>query len=127
MGLGVVCSSAGVSVAASDTQGGISFKGGGAFEKFSVLCPSESPAFIARKPGQIAGQFDLGYDQIGRVTNRAINSVASTVAYDKLGRVAIVSNVLGVSSNKYVGVTAHLSAMSYPNGQLLTVNGRIVF
>jgi hypothetical protein len=60
MGLGVVCSSAGVSVAASDTQGGISFKGGGAFEKFSVLCPSESPAFIARKPGQIAGQFDLG-------------------------------------------------------------------
>jgi hypothetical protein len=108
--------------------GGNFFQGwGGTFEEFSVLCPSESPAFIARKPGQIAGQFDLGYDQIGRVTNRAINSVASTVAYDKLGRVAIVSNVLGVFSNKYVGVTAHLSAMSYPNGQLLTVNGRIVF
>ena len=61
-----------------------------------------------------------GYDQLGRLTVRAINNVTNSVTYDNLGRVMIVSNVLGVFSNKYVGVTARLSTMSYPNGQLLT-------
>jgi RHS repeat-associated protein len=60
------------------------------------------------------------YDQLGRVLNRAINNVTNAVAYDSLGRVMIVSNVLGVFTNTYVGVTARLSTMTYPNGQLLT-------
>jgi RHS repeat-associated protein len=60
------------------------------------------------------------YDQVGRVTNRAINAVADAVTYDNLGRVMIVSNALGVFSNKYIGVTARLNKMTYPNGQTLT-------
>jgi len=32
----------------------------GGIERFSTLCPPEWPAFIARKPGKIVGQFDLG-------------------------------------------------------------------
>jgi hypothetical protein len=52
--------------------------------------------------------------------SRAINAVTNAVTYDNLGRVSTVTNVLGAFSNNYVGVTARLSTMTYPNGQLLT-------
>ena len=60
------------------------------------------------------------YDQLGRVTTQAINTVTNAVTYDSLGRVTTISNALGVFTNKYIGVTPGLSTMSYPNGQLLT-------
>ena len=61
-----------------------------------------------------------GYDPLGRMLNRGINGVTNALHYDSLGRVMIVSNVLGVFTNTYIGVTPRLSTMTYPNGQLLT-------
>jgi hypothetical protein len=60
------------------------------------------------------------YDPLGRVLVRAINGATNSVTYDVLGRVAVVTNVLGVFANSYVDVTARLSTMTYPNGQLMT-------
>src|SRR5437899_11248181 len=58
-----------------------------------------------------------GYDELGRVTNRAIDSVAQTVVYDALGRVTQLTNVLGSFTNSYVNATFRLSTNYYPNGQ----------
>jgi len=54
----------------------------------------------------------------GRVTNRAIDSVAQTVVYDALGRVTLVTNVLGSFTNNYLNTTFRLSSVAYPNGQI---------
>jgi RHS repeat-associated protein len=60
------------------------------------------------------------YDELGRVTSRAINAVTNAVAYDALGRITNVTNPLGSFTNSYVDATARLSAMTYPNGQITT-------
>jgi RHS repeat-associated protein len=59
----------------------------------------------------------LGYDSLGRVTSRAINSVAESVVFDTLGRLESVTNPLGTFNYSYVGVTERLQSLSYPNGQ----------
>jgi RHS repeat-associated protein len=87
--------------------------------------PNNSTVLGAGKLASVVGPLPnstitYGYDQLGRVLNRAINSVTNAVTYDNLGRVMIVTNVLGAFTNKYVGVTARLSTTTYPNGQALT-------
>jgi YD repeat-containing protein len=57
------------------------------------------------------------YDALGRATNRAINGVAQTVAFDNLGRVTLVTNVLGSFTNVYVRATGMIATNLYPNGQ----------
>ena len=57
------------------------------------------------------------YDELGRVTSRAINGVAASQAYDPLGRVTTETNVLGTFTYGYDGVTSRLATVSYPNGQ----------
>jgi RHS repeat-associated protein len=57
------------------------------------------------------------YDQLGRITNRAINGVAQTVTIDTLGRPTIITNALGTFSNAYVGGTSRIATNFYPNGQ----------
>jgi YD repeat-containing protein len=57
------------------------------------------------------------YDELGRVTSRAINGVATTQVYDALGRVTSETNVLGTFGYTYVGVTGRLNTATYPNGQ----------
>jgi RHS repeat-associated protein len=57
------------------------------------------------------------YDQLGRITNRAINGVSQMVAFDALHRVTLVTNVLGRFTNTYVGGTTLISTNFYPNGQ----------
>lgn len=57
------------------------------------------------------------YDALGRITNRAINGVAQTVAYDALGRVIVVTNALGSFTNVYFGATERIATSFYPNGQ----------
>jgi RHS repeat-associated protein len=60
----------------------------------------------------------FGYDQLGRVTTRAINGTANsaTWAFDSLGRVSSTANKLGTLTNTYVGVTDRLSTVAYPGG-----------
>lgn len=59
------------------------------------------------------------YDQLGRVTVRAINGVANqtTQTYDALGRVTTEVNPLGSFTYGYDGVTPRLASVAYPNGQ----------
>ena len=62
------------------------------------------------------------YDQLGRVTVRAINGAANTVtwAFDALGRVTSEQNVLGTFTYTYDGVTSRLATVTYPNNQTST-------
>jgi RHS repeat-associated protein len=57
------------------------------------------------------------YDQLERVTNRAINGVAQATTFDVLGRPTTVTNALGAFQYTYVGATPRLASESYPNGQ----------
>jgi len=59
------------------------------------------------------------YDELGRVTQRAINGAANTVtwAFDALGRVTSEVNLLGTFAYTYDGVTNRLATVTYPNAQ----------
>lgn len=59
------------------------------------------------------------YDELGRVTVRAINGTANTVTweFDALGRVESEANVLGTFTYTYDGVTSRLATVTYPNNQ----------
>ena len=60
-----------------------------------------------------------GYDQLGRVTTRAINGPANTVTwtFDARGRVTSEVNLLGTFSYTYEGPTSRVATVAYPNGQ----------
>jgi RHS repeat-associated protein len=62
------------------------------------------------------------YDPLGRLTNRAIDSVAQSITYDVLGRVTVLTNALGGFTNTYVNTTFRLSSVDYPNGQKTVFN-----
>jgi YD repeat-containing protein len=77
--------------------------------------------------GQVAGvdgplgadTITYGYDQLGRVTTRAINGAANTVtwAFDALGRVTTETNLLGTFTYTYDGPTDRVATVAYPDGQ----------
>jgi RHS repeat-associated protein len=62
------------------------------------------------------------YDELGRVTSRAINGTANTVtwSFDALGRVTSEVNLLGTFSYTYDGTTSRLATVTYPNSQTST-------
>jgi YD repeat-containing protein len=60
------------------------------------------------------------YDELGRVTNRAINGVGVTWAFDSLGRLTTETNLLGAFTYAYDGVTSRVATVAYPNGQTST-------
>jgi RHS repeat-associated protein len=59
------------------------------------------------------------YDELGRVTSRAINGTANSVSwtFDSLGRVTNETNLLGTFTYTYASVTNRVATMTYPNGQ----------
>jgi YD repeat-containing protein len=57
------------------------------------------------------------YDELGRVTNRAINSVAMITQYDAMGRLTNVNHSLGTFNYAYTNATLRLASIVYPNGQ----------
>ncbi|HSH39565.1 MAG TPA: hypothetical protein VK993_12340, partial [Chthoniobacterales bacterium] len=59
----------------------------------------------------------LAYDELGRDLSTSVTGVAASQSYDALGRIATVTNPLGVFSNTYVGVSPRLQSIGYPNGQ----------
>ncbi|MDE3155354.1 MAG: peptidase C39, bacteriocin processing, partial [Acidobacteriota bacterium] len=58
-----------------------------------------------------------GYDELGRVTSRAVNGVSVSWNYDNLGRLTSEVNPLGTFIYGYDGATARLASASYPDGQ----------
>jgi len=57
------------------------------------------------------------YDQLDRMTNRAINGVAEAATFDMLGRPITVTNALGTFQSTYAGATPRLASETYPNGE----------
>ena len=62
------------------------------------------------------------YDELGRVTNRAINNVGMNVTYDTLGRVTVMTNALGSFTNTFDTNTLRLTSVAYPNGQTMNLS-----
>jgi RHS repeat-associated protein len=60
------------------------------------------------------------YDELGRVTNRTLNTSGVGWVYDALGRVTSETNPLGAFAYTYDGVTARPATTTYPNGQTTT-------
>ena len=80
------------------------------------------PALGAGRLGSISGPLPnstvtYNFDEMGRITNRAINGVAQVLTYDTLGRVTVLTNALGSFTNQYVDATERVSTNFYPNGQ----------
>ncbi|TAL04809.1 MAG: hypothetical protein EPO07_04705, partial [Verrucomicrobia bacterium] len=89
---------------------------------YSYNAITTSPGLGAGRLASVDGPFandtvTYFYDELGRVTNRAINSVAQTVAFDSLDRITVITNALGKFTNAYVGATWRVSTNFYPNGQ----------
>jgi RHS repeat-associated protein len=63
-----------------------------------------------------------GYDSVGNVISRAIDSSTNTetTAYDGLGRVTQVTNVLGTFNYTPYNATNLVASISYPNGQTVS-------
>jgi RHS repeat-associated protein len=62
------------------------------------------------------------YDELGRVTERAINGAANTVTwtFDALGRTTSETNALGIFIYTYDGPTRRVATVTYPNSQTST-------
>ncbi len=57
------------------------------------------------------------YDELRRVTNRAINGVAQGYGFDAMGRATNIINALGSFAYAYDGVSARVRDLTYPFGQ----------
>ena len=57
------------------------------------------------------------YDALGRTTNRAIDGVSEQLTYDALGRVTMITNVLGSFTNTFLRATALITTNFAPNGK----------
>lgn len=60
--------------------------------------------------------FEYGYDLLGRVTTRTVNSSTETVTYDNLGRITQTVNSFGTFTGEYDGVSGRLTKLTNPNG-----------
>jgi RHS repeat-associated protein len=60
---------------------------------------------------------EFSYDSLGRLTERKVNSNATTYGYDSLGRLIQTTNALGAFTYSYVNQTGRLAGAIYPNGQ----------
>lgn len=79
---------------------------------------------LTAAPGSLSGNDTItrAYDELGRVTTRAIDGAANTLTlvYDGLGRMTSETDVLGTFTYTYEGPTSRLATVTYPNGQTST-------
>ncbi|MGH7953695.1 MAG: hypothetical protein ACREFE_17500, partial [Limisphaerales bacterium] len=57
------------------------------------------------------------YDVLGRITNRAIGTNSVSLTFDALGRVTVITNLLGKFTNTYVRATGLISTNFAPFGK----------
>lgn len=87
-----------------------------AFNYQPVLAPGAGR--IAAIDGPWANDIiTFAYDQLGRVSSRAINGVAIRRTFDLAGRLTQLTNFLGVFDLTWESGSARLSGVHYPNGQ----------
>ncbi len=58
----------------------------------------------------------FGYDSLGRPLSVQVGTATSAVQYDTLGRIWWSSNLLGITTVEYVGVTSRPNKITRPNG-----------
>ncbi|PYM13244.1 MAG: hypothetical protein DME18_09465 [Verrucomicrobia bacterium] len=60
------------------------------------------------------------YDQLGRVARESINGASVAASWDAAGRLQQLTNVLGIFTFEWEGVSFRPSTINYPNGQRST-------
>jgi RHS repeat-associated protein len=90
--------------------------------QFTYVAPGARGATqVSSVAGPVPGtQIDYQYDELGRPLTRSVNGVAASLAYDPMGRITNVNNVLGAFRFSYLGATPQVSQAFYPNGQRST-------
>jgi hypothetical protein len=79
---------------------------------------SYRPRSIASVDGPLANDtLTYTYDQLGRMTARALNGTTVTWSLDALGRTTSEVNVLGTFTYGFAGVSGRRTSTTYPNGQ----------
>jgi RHS repeat-associated protein len=118
---------------ASIATPGVSFTYDPAYARMTTMADGTgTTSYTYKAPGQLgAGRLasvdgPLGndlvaytYDELGRVTTRAINGAANTATwtFDTLGRVGSEQTPLGTFTYTYDGFTDRPATVGYPNGQ----------
>jgi len=111
----------------------ISFTYDGAYGRMASMVDGTGTTTYAYHPVAVLGATQLAsvdgpltndtityvYDELGRVTTRAIDGAANTLtwSFDALGRVTSEADVLGTFTYTYEGVTSRVATVTYPNGQ----------
>ena len=67
-----------------------------------------------------ADTITYGYDALGRVTSRLLNSTGTAVTYDPLGRIAQLAFPIGTFDYTYVDHTGRVDTVTYSNDQTST-------
>ncbi len=85
---------------------------------YSYVSPGTLGALqVASVSGPRGEQLSYGYDELGRVVSRAIDSVPMQLTYDPLGRLVRYTNALGSFTYTYAGASGRVQSVNYPNGQ----------
>jgi RHS repeat-associated protein len=80
--------------------------------------PSLGAGQLASVDGPLADDtISYGYDELGRVVSRALNSVTSTWSYDQQGRLQSQGDPIGTFAYGYVSNSGRVQTVTYPNGQ----------
>jgi RHS repeat-associated protein len=87
---------------------------------YPVVASPNPPQLGATQLSSIDGpltndSITYGYDELGRVLNRGINSVAQSQTYDALGRVSTLTNALGTFTYFYEGATNRVILAASPS------------
>ncbi len=101
----------------------ISMVDGTGTTSYTYSAITSTPTLGAGRLTQIQGPWanstvTFGYDELDRLTSRAINGIPESRVFDGLGRVASLTNPLGTFIFNYDGLMNRLASIQYPNGQL---------
>lgn len=80
--------------------------------------PMPGAGLLAARDGPLDNDtITFAYDELGRVSERAVGGVTERRAWDAMGRVTNQVNALGLFAYSWEGATYRLSSAVYPNGQ----------
>ena len=94
-----------------------------AFNYHPVTASQNGAGLLASIDGPWANDtINFQYDELGRLTSRAINGSAEKYVLDALSRFQQITNPLGAFNYTFYGASGRLNTMTLPNGQTLQMN-----